>query len=314
MNRLVLLFVALFGSLFVQAEQLNFTKSESADGIRLAYQWKDHFDQTQAFDVTLPTEEINGLYRNVTNYMPEIAQRYVFVQVMKEAQKVDPREARVRVQKIGRDTRITVTGRSSDLGRKWQQMMEDSKQQAFTRYLDENYYTSFRDHVGKDAVKPDHVRYINESIELLLPVAQAIFDKVGEGQDTRDYVNMMLSWIQSIPYNELEDKSVSRGSGYLSPPEVLTNNIGDCDSKTALLATLMRALLPNVSLAIVYLPGHALLAANISRRESEYTIELDGMRYMLLEPTGPAMLPIGQIGDDSASDIASGMYSFEKVQ
>ena len=100
----------------------------------------------------------------------------------------------------------------------------------------------------------------------------------------------------------------------MSPAEVLINNIGDCDSKATMMATVLRSVLPGVSQAIVYLPGHAMLAANISRRDAEHSIELGGMRYLLLEPTGPALMPLGEIGDKSASNIASGMYSFEKVQ
>ena len=296
------------------AEQLTFNKIESDAGVTLSYQWLDHFSQTQSLTVTLPQEKINNMYRGVKNYMPDIAQRYVYIELMKAAQKVDPREARIRLRKIGLDTRISVTGRSPELIRKWQQTMETSKETAFEQYLLENYYTTFKTHFGKEAIKPDHIRYLNESRELLMPVSMAFFDKIGQGQDTRDYAAILLSWIQSIPYNELEDKSVSRGSGYLSPPEVLINNIGDCDSKTTLMATVMRTLLPNVSLAIVYLPGHALLAANLSRRDTEHTIELGGMRYLLLEPTGPAMMPLGQIGDKSAKDIASGMFTYEKVQ
>ena len=314
LDRIIVWFVFLLVSINAAAEQISFNKTESDAGITLSYQWTDHFEQNQSIDITLPQDKINNLYRSVKNYMPDIAQRYVYIELMKAAQKVDPREARIRLRKLGLDTRITVSGRSPELIRKWQQTMETSKSEAFERYLKENYYTTFKTHYGKEAVKPDHIRYLNESRELLMPVAQAFFDKVGQGNDTRDYANMLLSWIQSIPYNELEDKSVSRGSGYLSPAEVLTNNIGDCDSKTTLMASLMRSLLPNVSQAIVYLPGHALLAANLPRRDTEHTIELDGMRYLLLEPTGPALMPIGEIGDKSAKDIASGMYTFEKVQ
>ena len=148
----------------------------------------------------------------------------------------------------------------------------------------------------------------------MIPVAQALFEKVGPNQESKDYVNLMLSFIQSIPYNELVEKSVSRGSGYLSPVEVLTSNIGDCDSKATLAAAVLKSLLPRLSIAIIYIPGHALLAANLPRSDLERTIDIDGMQYVLLEPTGPALMIAGKIGDKSEKDISSGMYTYEKVK
>lgn len=247
------------------------------------------------------------------NYMPNIAKRHVYVELMKQAQQVNPREAKVKLIKQGQDYKISVSSKSPEMLEKWQRTMAAKQQQAFDSYLQDNHYIRFKTHLGQEGVKPDHMRYLKESRELVLPVAQAIYDKLEPGSDTRDYVNLLMSWIQSIPYNELEDRIVSNGSGFFSPVEVLTNNLGDCDSKTTLAASLMRALLPNLQMVIVFLPDHALLGANMAHRESENTLRVNGSDFVLIEPTGPALMPIGKVSDKSLSDIASGMYTTEKV-
>ena len=309
---LLLLLFAFCSSL--SAEQLSFSSSGTTEAKQYNYRWIDHLGREQSLSFTLDLTSTQGKYRAVKNYMPNIAQRHVYVEMMKFAQSVDPKEARIQIQQIGQDIRFKVRSRSPEFANKWRSEMASKQENAFQAYLDANYYTYFDTFYGKRAIKPDHIRYLNESQRALIPVAQALFDKVGPNRESKEYVNLMLSWIQSIPYNELVEKSVSRGSGYLSPIEVLNSNIGDCDSKTTLAATVLKSLLPRLSMAIVYVPGHALLAANLPRSDLEQTIEIEGMRYVLLEPTGPALMIAGKVGDKSMKDIASGMFSYEKVK
>jgi hypothetical protein len=79
------------------------------------------------------------------------------------------------------------------------------------------------------------------------------------------------------------------------------------------MAGLIRSLLPEVKMAMIYLPGHALLGIVLPFRTTEKTIEIDGSNYLLLEPTGPAKIPLGEIASRSASDIAGGMHSYEII-
>lgn len=303
----------LFGSLQAQAEQRNFSKSNTADGLQLSYEWLTQSQLPIKLSFTLPRDKLNSQFRAKKNYKPDIAQRHVYIELMKAAQKVNPKEARVKIVKLGRDYKISVSSRSPENLQKWQDNMALKQREAFDEYLEENYYIRFINHLGQEGVKPDHIRYLQESRELVFPAAQAIYDKMEQGSDTRDYVNLLMSWIQNIPYNELEDRLVSNGSGYFSPAEVMTNNLGDCDSKTTLAASLMRALLPNLPMILIYLPDHALLGAGLSHRDAEQTLEVNGMEYLLMEPTGPALMNIGQISDDSMADIANGMYTTERV-
>lgn len=72
-----------------------------------------------------------------------------------------------------------------------------------------------------------------------------MFEKLPINSGTCTYVNLVLSWVQSIPYNKLEERLNSNGAGYLPPLSVVVNNQGDCDSKAVLMTNPVRPLLPD---------------------------------------------------------------------
>ncbi|MDP5040425.1 MAG: hypothetical protein NWQ26_06095, partial [Paraglaciecola sp.] len=131
--------------------------------------------------------------------------------------------------------------------------------------------------------------------------------------ESRIYVNLLLSWVQSIPYNELEDRMSSNGAGFLPPLALIRENIGDCDSKSVLTAGLIRSLLPEIKLVMVYLPQHALLGISLPHRSNEQTFNFGGSDYLLMEPTGPALMPLGTVAASSERAINSRLFSYEQV-
>ena len=293
------------------SQQLTFNKSKQNKEMYFNYTWSDHQEQTQDITFTLPLRQLNS--QTHKRFVPNLAQRYVYIELHKAARKIDPREARVKIQYRGQDIHVQVTSRSNKLIDKWQRSMNQSQEKATEQYLLENYYSHFRSHLGQKAVKPDHLRYISENKAALLPIAQAVYDKLPTNSETRAYVNLVLSWVQSIPYNALKNRLTSNGAGYLPPLSVVNNNQGDCDSKTVLMASLVRSLLPDVKMTMVYLPNHALLGIVLPFRTDEQTLDVKGLDYLLMEPTGPAKIPLGDIANRSANDIAGNMYSLEEV-
>jgi hypothetical protein len=293
------------------AQQLDFNKSKKNKEMSFNYTWSDHQELTRDIAFALPLRQLNR--QNHKKFIPDLAQQYVYIELHKAARKIDPREARVQIQHRGQDIHIQVTSRSNNLLDKWQRSMNQSQDKALDQYLKDNYYSHFRSHLGQKAVKPDHLRYISENQAALLPIAQAVYDKLPTNSETRSYVNLVLSWVQSIPYNELKNRISSNGAGYLPPLSVVANNQGDCDSKTVLMASLIRSLLPEVKMTMIFLPNHALLGIVLPFRTNEQTIDVDGLDYLLMEPTGPAKIPLGEIANSSARDIAGNMYSLEQV-
>ena len=105
------------------------------------------------------------------------------------------------------------------------------------------------------AVKPDHRRYIDETAKALVPVSQAFYEKINTSADARAYFSLLLGWVQSIPYDTLEDRVASSGAGFAPPMGLLLQNKGDCDSKAVLTSALVRAFLPNTEMIMVFLPN-----------------------------------------------------------
>lgn len=306
-----LVFSILFPPLPLHGKQLAFQKTKLGTDIEFQYRWIDNAELTSEIEFKLSAKKLNT--KNHKRFVPDLAQQYVYIELHKEARKIDPREARVQISKLGQDIQINVKSRSDKLLSKWRQSMAKSQNKAFDQYLDDNYYSRFQSYLGQEAVKPDHLRYINENKASLLPIAQAIYEMVPENSDSREYISLLLSWVQSIPYDELQDRMTSNGAGYLPPLTVIANNIGDCDSKSVLMASLVRALLPDIQMVMVYLPNHALLGIKLPFRATEKTYEIEGVDYTLMEPTGPATLPLSEISNRSARDLASRMFTHEVV-
>ncbi|MEP1554354.1 MAG: hypothetical protein ABJJ44_08295 [Paraglaciecola sp.] len=306
-----LFILMLFLSMPLHGKQTAFSKTKDGAETVFHYRWDDELEQTSEIKFKLATKQFN--VKNHKRFVPDLAQQYVYIELHKEARKIDPREARVQIKKTGQDIQINVKSRSDKLLRKWRQTMAKSEESAFDQYLNDNYYSRFQSYLGQEAVKPDHLRYINENKASLLPIAQAIYEMVPENSDSRDYISLLLSWVQSIPYDELQDRMTSNGAGYLPPLSVIANNKGDCDSKSVLMGSLVRALLPDIKMVMVYLPNHALLGIKLPFRPSEKTYEIEGVDYTLMEPTGPANMPLSEISTSSARDLASRMFSHEVV-
>jgi len=148
----------------------------------------------------------------------------------------------------------------------------------------------------------------------LVSVSQAFYEKVASESDSRAYFFLILSWLQSIPYDTLEDRVVSNGSGYAPPLSVLMQNLGDCDSKAVLASSMVRAFLPTTKMIVLYLPNHALLGIALTPMADDRTIEHDGDVYVLYDPTGPALIPFGQVSEDTERNIVTGRYQVEVVE
>lgn len=68
-----------------------------------------------------------------------------------------------------------------------------------------------------------------------------------------------------------------------------------------------------MKVAIIYLPNHALLGVQLAYGGKDKTLRMDGNTYLLAEPTGPALMPAGEVSEQSLAAIEGGMYSYEIV-
>jgi hypothetical protein len=151
---------------------------------------------------------------------------------------------------------------------------------------------------------------MQDSLPALLPVATALHAKLIQ-RDVRQAIGYISVWLQQIPYQDLSDRLQSSGASYSPPLRLLRENRADCDSKAVLLAALIRMLLPDIKQAIIYLPGHAILAVKIPAANGDSSVTINGSEYTLIDPTGPALLPVGQISSQYIIFVQPGSFSYQ---
>ena len=192
-------------------------------------------------------------------------------------------------------------------------VQEESRQ--LSGLLDENFQREGKDPLGRTGIQPDYNRIIDISSSELGDVAETLLQAAG-GEQTppRDLFNYLLAFVQAIPYQQLQSEDGRRGSGFLLPQQVLSNNRGDCDSKVTLLASLWRYLQPEIPLVLLFVPDHALLGVALPAQGAEETLTVAGGRWLLAEPTGPAELSAGELSAPSRLYIQSRSYQAERVQ
>ena len=136
-------------------------------------------------------------------------------------------------------------------------------------------------------------------------VARALGDTPGIDNNDRARVGLALAFFQEIPYVLLEDKK-RRGGDFLSAPALLAQNRGDCDSKAVALAAVLRTYAPWRKLAMITMPGHALLAVDMPAQPGERTIRAQGRQWVAVEAAGPAMAEIGAVAAQTGKYLGEG--------
>ena len=303
-----------------QAKQLSFSR----DGLTLTYRWQPpasaaqgatqtqepQSKESQSLSLTLPEQ---SELRFFSGWRPDAARRTLYTRLLRSARQQWP-EVRFELKRQDPWSLAIHTPDPAQLAEVQQWLAKEEKTE-FDNLLKENYLIASSDPLGQAGIKPDHVRIIDTSSSELGDVAEALLQAAGGEQvEPRQLLNYLLAFVQSIPYDRLQSSGGQRGTGYLLPRQVLENNSGDCDSKVALLASLWRYLKPEIPQVLLFVPDHALMGIALPAQGQDETLVAGGYSLLLLEPTGPAELPAGQIGEQSRLYIKTGRYVAEPVQ
>ncbi len=149
-------------------------------------------------------------------------------------------------------------------------------------------------------VRPDYARIARQSVSDLGPAASALAQWT-RGLSQRDRLSRLLLFIQTIPYDRLENRATD--AGFLVPLVMLDENRGDCDSKSVAYAVLVHLMYPDLPIELVLVPQHALLALGLPRVAGDRTLRQGGRAWVLAEPVGPGVQPVGRIGKESARGL-----------
>lgn len=296
----------------LDAKQLSFYR----EGQDLSYRWQlptsiaSQPKQVVPLEFTLPEETA---IRYFSAWRKEAVQQTLYSRILAAAKQQWP-DVLFNLEKTPRWS-LSYRHVPVDEQQKLAVWLATQEQEQFQALLKERYLIQTTDAMGRPGLKPDHVRIIEESGSELGSVAEALLTAAGgEQTEPRVLLAWLLAFVQDIPYNALESEDGSRGTGYLLPRQVLAQNRGDCDSKVALLAALFQYVHPEIAQRLLFVPNHALLAVALPAQAGDEQLVIDGMNYLLLEPTGPAELPLGQIADSSRLPIRSGNYMSEALR
>jgi len=303
MNKIILLLCSVF-TLPLSAE-MTLQRQQQGERTQFTYQWNN----APALQFTLSNQLLNN-YRDMRSYQPhmtELAVRNALVRKAASLQHQD-RSLRITLSAPNLPLSYSVTASDNNKAAAARQQLQAAQQQAMNQHLYQGYYYLLQDPVKGPGVIPDHMRFMQDALPELKPVADAFVALYGN-QNIRDIAIALTQWVQQIPYRDMENRLTSNGRGYAAPGQLLFDNQGDCDSKAVLWATVMRQIFPTLEIRILYLPEHALIAAQIPATDREQIIELGPDSLLLLDPTGPAMLPLGTISDRYQATLTSKQFT-----
>lgn len=172
--------------------------------------------------------------------------------------------------------------------------------------VEDGSYSVNRGRDGVGVISFNYAAVAKRAVNPMAPAARAIKSAPMAISQTTNTLRIQLSraiaFMQAIPYQRL-GKQRSTGMGFLPPLAVISENRGDCDSKSVAFAAMVHTIAPDTPVAIILVPGHALVGLGIPVQKGDATLMSGGLTYVLAEPVGPAPARIGVIGPISQSGL-----------
>ena len=292
------------------AELLDFKKQQQKDNYRFSYQWSNKNNDVDNIEFNLSKDKLFNSFRDFKAYKTDIALKYVNHKIKKLLIKTPLKDVNIKYSSRKGDESFILTGKNANALREAEKKIIQLKQKFFEEYLNENYYQQFETHQHASAIKPNHIRFAQESVSALKNLKPLILNKVSV-INIRQVTDFTLGFVQNIPYSKLESRELSSGLGFNPPLKVLWENQGDCDSKATLTLAILRTLMPRVKLALVLLDEHALIAIHIPPVGNDLSIKINQEDYVLADPTGPALFILGEVSASSEMAVLQGQYVAE---
>ena len=247
-------------------------------------------------------------YRGMRRYMPHMADQAVRHALLRKAAALQHNGVRVQFSPPNLPLQYSVQATEPEKARQVMAALAAEQNKALNDYLAAGYYYLLDDPVKGQGVIPDHLLFMRDALGQLQPVADAFIANYGKS-NIRQIAAQLTAWVQQIPYRDLDDRLESNGKGYAPPVQLIFDHSGDCDSKAVLWATVMRLIFPTLMIKIIYLPDHAIIAAQVPATDTEQVIDFADSTLLLIDPTGPAPLKLGQVGDEYKAAVTSKQFS-----
>jgi hypothetical protein len=138
-------------------------------------------------------------------------------------------------------------------------------------------------------------------------------EKAARGLNLLEFLSRILAFVQEIRYGlpPLEENGRYIFE-FWPPPRVLVENLGDCDSKGVAFASLW-TLYRSYPLLLIKIPNHMLVGVAVPAYSGQ-GVRINGLRYTLMEVTGPGKYPPGLLFPRSRTYLEGGKYLYEMIR
>jgi hypothetical protein len=145
--------------------------------------------------------------------------------------------------------------------------------------------------LANDLVEIDYAGVVDRSAVSLDDCFRNL-ENAGKGYSRRQELGLFLAFLQEVRYEVPPDEIGGRDVfGFYVPTEVLVNDHGDCDSKSAAFAALWRHL--DTAVLLISVPRHMLVGVEVRPGPGEAFVRIGNRYFVLCEPAGPAKLHPG---------------------
>lgn len=289
------------------AAQKLFERRYVGENVLLHYRWLDGSQAAHNLVFRLDMKAAALGNREFQAFDNDAANAFALAAVRQYAVTHSQQGKKIEVQKDPGGFRVVYYGMQQAEHQQHEEAIENLQEEAFERYLKQTFYMRYADYV-----MPDHRQIARRYVRAVQPVAAQVREQT-RGMDRRQVVNYLLGFLQTIPYDELRDRTTSNGAGFQTPYGLFINNRGDCDTKSVALAAILRQIYPGQRLVIVYVPDHAFVGIHAQPGAQDFALRLGGQPFVLADPTGPALVPLGQVENRSKNYLKQGRYSYQEI-
>lgn len=312
----LLLFCLLAG--VAHAGQLSFSAKAEGNAVRFTTRWTDAENREQSLSFAIPQDDLRRGKDEFQAYdNKESAKRaYVAVQTYARLASVNGRSVKVTQNYQGYDIQTQTEAKDEAEAKVINDDLMANLKKVQAKAVEDYMVDSFYTRVDDTHVMPDHKRIARRYASALTPLAVATRQSLlaqGMGTDVRSAAAYLLGYFQSIPYDTLLSRRSSNGAGFKTPYGLITGNKGDCDTKSVAMAAVLRQLYPTLRITMVYVPDHAFLGVAIPRGPRDYALNLGGTPFVLVDPTGPRLLKVGEVDSKALDDLEAGRYSYQEI-
>tara|TARA_R110000868_G_scaffold189695_1_gene432935 strand:- start:123138 stop:124088 length:951 start_codon:yes stop_codon:yes gene_type:complete len=290
------------------AQQISFNRSIHNGVMKYDYVWRNPNGQKFNTSFKLYADDVKRSLTEFQKFDQSELDKAVTLQIQEFIKYHTPSGMSVDFNEKTRQISFEGNLKQNKINR-FMKLMEEEQEKVNQAYFKKRFYNY---NAKENTIRPAHGTIAKRYVLAMRPVAYALKENV-RGGTSRDITNHVLHFIQSIPYDTLEDVRNSNGAGFLTPYGIIQGNKGDCDSKSVMFAAIMRNIYPYARIAVIYVPGHALVGFDYKKGRDDFAINIDVNTFVLAEPVGPNQSDLGVVSPSALAVLRQGGYSYEEV-